>query len=379
MENEGNNNNIVNLFFKSYRSDPLARLIIDRLRLAPYQFALAIVGVTIFLYALTAALYAVFYPDNVLVDFLVWARRSWAHLVFLFIPPAIMGFYCWINIATGKLFDGLVRDKIIESSNDKLRNIILHGKESIQEAYNRKTWVVVSIIIVTIALALSIVRPGFREAVGAIGSDIVIFNIVMLPFLALQIYTVCMIVAKEVITIRSLGKLFEQTSINLRPLHPDKCGGLRRLQGYAITVTYAIALAGLGLSLLAYLSFQAGHLANNYLLHILLLSYLILAPYFFFATLGTAHQAMKTNKEKFLRNISEQFQSAYADTQKQLGSERAELRNNLDKIEQLQTLHRLTISFPVWPFDMASIRRFVVTTAAPLVTTMAGAIIDRFT
>jgi len=323
-------------------------LIIDRLKLTPYKFALAMVGMTIFFYALATAIYTIFYPSDVVFDFLVWARRNWAQIVQLFIPPAIMGFYCWINIATGRLFDGLVKDKIVESSDDKLREIVLNSEGSIQKAYNKKAWVVASVLVAIIAAVLSIVRPGFRQAVGAIGSNIVIFNIVMLPFLTLQVYTISMVVAKEITTIRSLGKLFNETSINLRPLHPDRCGGLHRLQGYAITFTYAIALAGLMISLLSYLSFQAGHLANNYLLHLLLASYLFLAPFCFFATLGAAHQAMKTAKESFLRNISEQFQNIYADTQKLLSSKHGELRDSIDKIGQLQALHKLTISFPVW-------------------------------
>ena len=366
------------LCFKSYRRDPLARLIIDRLKLKPYQFALVMLGTKALFYALISALYAVFYPSGVLTDFLVWARRSWAHLVFSLIPPGIMGFYCWINIATGRLFDGLVKDRIVEANSERLHDMVLDGKGSIEEAYNRRTWVILSILVVVLAVLLSIVRSGFREAVGAIGSDIMLFNAVMLPLTALQVYTISMIVAQELTTIRSLGKLFGHTSINVRPLHPDRCGGLRRLRDFAIIFTYLIALAGLGLCLLGYLSFQAGHLATDYYLHFLLASYLILAPYCFFATLGTAHRAMKAAKESFLRNISEQFQSTYAETQKQLTSKHGKLRESLGKIEQLQTLHKLTRSFPVWPFDARSIQRFSITTAAPLLSFVVPAIIDRF-
>jgi len=365
------------LCFKSYRRDPLARLIIDHLKLKPYQFVLVMLGTTALLYGLTAALYAVLYPSGVLANFLLWAQWSWAHLVLLLIPPGIMGFYCWINIATGRLFDGLVKDNIVKASDEKLHDIVLGSEGSIQEAYNRFTWGILSMLVMALTVLLSIVRPGFRESAGAIGSDIILFNAVMLPLSALQMYTISMIVAKEVTTIRSLGKLFSHTSINLRPLDPDMCGGLHRLRDFAIIVTYLIAWAGLGLCLLAYLSFQAGHLATDYVLHILLASYLIVAPYCFFATLGTAHQAMKVAKESFLSNISEQFQSIYSETQKQLTLKHGELRESLGKIEQLQTFYKLTQAFPVWPFDVGSIRRFVVTTAAPVLSTVVAAGIAR--
>jgi len=336
-------------------------------------------GMTVLLYGLTAALYVVFYPSGVLIDFLVWTQRSWVNLVSLLIAPGIMGFYCWINVTTGHLFDGLVKDKIIEANSERLHDMVLDAKRSIEEAYNRRIWIILSILVIVLCVLFSIVRPGFREAAGTIGSDIMLFHAVMLPFLALQVYTNSMIAAKEITTIRSLGKLFGNTSINVRPLHPDRCGGLRRLRDFAIIVTYLIALGGLALCLLIYLSFQAGHLATDYYLYFLFAIYLILAPYCFFATLGTAHQAMKAAKESFLRNISEQFQSTYVEIQKQLTSEHGEIRESLGKIEQLQTLHKLTRSFPVWPFDAESIRRFSITTAAPLLSIIVPVIITRFT
>jgi hypothetical protein len=365
------------LSFKSYQGDPLARLIIDRLRLTPFRFALVMVGVTILLYGLATLSYTVFYSGDVAADFLLWARRSWAQLISVFIPPAIMGFYCWINIATGRLFDGLVRDNILEAGDQKLRNIVLGGKGSIQEAYNRSGWVIVAVLIVVFTVVLSVARPVFRQAVGDIGENIWLFNAVMLPFLALLVYILAMIVVKEVTTILSLGRLFSQASLNLRPLHPDGCGGLRRLRNYAVTVNYLIALAGFDLCLLGYSSFQAGHLATDYLLQLFILGYLVLAPYFFFATLGTAHQAMKATKENFLRNISEQFQGVYAEAQKQLSSKQGKLSGSLSKITQLQTLHKLTQSFPVWPYDVRSIQRFVITALSPLLWTAVAGLIDQ--
>lgn len=371
------NSCLTDLRFKSYRRDPIAQLIIDRLRLTPFRFALVMVGVTVLFYALAAALIAVFYTSGDLVEFLLWAGRNWAQFVSLLIPPTLMGFYCWINIATGRLFDGLAKDNIVDASNEKLHDIVLGGKGSIQEAYNRSTWLIASMLFMVFVVVLIVTRPGFGQAIGTTGSHMVLFDVVMLPFKALLMYTVSMMVIKVVTTIRSLGKLFSHTTLNLRPLHPDRCGGLLRLHDYTMIVNYGIAVAGFGLCVLAYLSFQAGHLATDNHLHIFLVGYVFLAPYCFFATLGTAHQAMKAAKESFLHNISEQFQSAYAEAQEQLTSKHGELRDNLDKIEQLQTLHKLTQSFPIWPFDVRSIRRFVATIAAPLIWTAVAATIDK--
>ena len=56
---------------------------------------------------------------------------------------------------------------------------------------------------------------------------------------------------------------------------------------------------------------------------------------------------------------------------------RAGLRDSLDRIEQLRAFHRLTRSFPVWPYDLRNIRRFVTIILAPLLSTAAGAAIER--
>lgn len=68
---------------------------------------------------------------------------------------------------------------------------------------------------------------------------------------------------------------------------------------------------------------------------------------------------MRTVKERQLEAISEQFNLVYQSSQKALVEQNPEtLKGLVEKMEHLQHLHRITMAFPVWPFDVTSIRRF---------------------
>jgi hypothetical protein len=45
-----------------------------------------------------------------------------------------------------------------------------------------------------------------------------------------------------------------------------------------------------------------------------------------------------------------------------------ELKATIDKVEQLQRIQALTIAFPVWPFDVATLRQFTITVSSPFIT-----------
>ena len=115
-----------------------------------------------------------------------------------------------------------------------------------------------------------------------------------------------------------------------------------------------------------------------YASHAMVIFYFIFAPLVFIAPLWAAHDSMLKAKESAILNISSQFNNDLILTYKEISSNSKRLKDNIEKIEQLKKLHDLTTSFPVWPFDTETVRRFLLTMFSPLSGVIVPAIIQYF-
>jgi len=182
------------------------------------------------------------------------------------------------------------------------------------------------------------------------------------------------IVSRIINTARIFRRLLKD--VVLHPLHPDKAGGLQPLGRYALGTTYLIAIAGSLGALLEYEAYTRGMLGTAYFAHIVILLYLILAPVAFFAPLSAAHRAMQRAKESLLLDIAYQFNQDFSQTSTNLTAPAKTLEENVKKINQLRELHKIADAFPVWPFDVATLRRFAVTISSPIATIALSVLID---
>ena len=107
----------------------------------------------------------------------------------------------------------------------------------------------------------------------------------------------------------------------------------------------------------------------------LTLAYFVFAPLAFFGTLGTAHGPMRDIKLRDLRRLSNRFNAEYRYVHDNLQGEAKEINDGFARVEQVHKLHRLTDEFPVWPWDLGSIRRFVSAVIGfPLISSVLGAV-----
>lgn len=157
-------------------------------------------------------------------------------------------------------------------------------------------------------------------------------------------------------------------NVTVNPMHPDRAGGLLPLGQYALRSTYVIALAGVVAALAEYSLYTRGILFTFHYFHVVILLYVIVAPLAFFAPLGTARNAMLNAKNQLLLKISKQFNADFSEAYEELEGSAEKLKATIDKVEQLQRIQALTTSFPVWPFDIATLERFFLTISSPFLT-----------
>lgn len=380
------------LHFDTFDHDPLGKLLVGTLKLNPLGVAALAVFVTGISYLVAALLYALLLPAA-LSDWARFVFTEW-YMVALWwaVIPAGLAFYPWVTRVTGSLFAGLYIAGVVQRDYNEVRNLVCQSRASVRSHICDKRWtyaaISVALVEVIIWTITGLVGRDWDKT-PYIGHDIWLHYVILIPATLGANYMLYIMVAREIATIRGLFRLFNEgrdggrgvERVNVQPWHPDGCGGLGRLRDYAIRFSYLVAIVAVALLLLIYDSVSMygirGSLINDPGMWAGIVAYVVLAPGLFFLTLGSAHRAMLSEKHSRLRAISTQLDREYQNTSSNLSAEGAVLGTSLDKIKRLHDLYELTVKFPVWPFDLATLRRFGTAVVAPFITVAVSASIER--
>lgn len=165
---------------------------------------------------------------------------------------------------------------------------------------------------------------------------------------------------------------------NIRPLHPDGVGGLAPMADFALSLVYLIS--AVGVMLLAITPFTRGLASGSGFAYtvspdivIAAFVYGIASPLVFFRVLATASGPMREAKRGELAKIAGRWDVEYPATLEAVASESTDFSPMVARLTVLRELYQATRSFPVWPFDNASMRRFAGSYLSPLI----GIIIDK--
>jgi hypothetical protein len=193
------------------------------------------------------------------------------------------------------------------------------------------------------------------------------------------LYAALLILLFILLSIYWLRRLFTDFAIEVRPLHPDQAGGLSALGKFSLNLSYVITVLGF---ILATIPISRHYLANGTFgfswtgdVILGLGIYIIAAPFAFFAPLSVAHTAMKGTKQKLLLEISRRFEDEYAAIQESIQGDMTKLEENMGNLRELHSLHELTCKFPVWPFNIENILRFITSFVSPILLVVFSSII----
>lgn len=331
---------------KFYSGDILARFLIDRLHLTPIRFAL-ISGVLSLGYGFLSS-----WVSNTLDLFLQeWIGWVWR---FLFVPT-LMGYYLWGSNSMEGLIKHLQQSDIIDVSDSDV---------SVALSIYQNPWRMV--LSLGIAVIMGVAFFISRASVESWTSAETFTRFISTIAFAVGTYPVSMLILTLITNIRTLRQILHNTKFHLSPLHPDRCGGLKSLSEYSLKTAYLATVFGVVIGLTLYRFMGTGW--DYWIMMLGVPLYIAVASACFFAPLITAHTRMKEAKEKLLSSISRQFQEDYLYVQKELNGNTEKLKDAVAKVQQTQTIYDLTDRFPVWPFDTATFRRFLVSLILPLLT-----------
>jgi hypothetical protein len=348
-------------YLKFHNIDPLAKLIRDRLKWSPKRFGITILIINVVVDFSTALYFRVFVthtgPPGLFQD-------PTTMLVSYIMMPVIGGFYIWSINQIGILLKQLHKAKIF-TDEVGLSELIQELKQSLISKLPLFASVIISSIVTLLVLGTFLDWYPWPRTISFLNhSDIIPW--LKTPMWFVSMYGLCFGLYTIAITIFALRRLFRNQPIKISPWHPDRCGGLKSISLYSMNLGYAIAVIGLTISVHTIQEIYFGTFASSYLTWLALAGYVLLSPLVFFLPLGTAHMSMQQAKTNHLLALSAQFDIQYNQITDALRNEESEISSNVEKIESLQTLYKITEDFTIWPFDVGNLRRFLAITLAPL-------------
>jgi len=300
---------------------------------------------------------------------------------------AVWTYFFWMPRGITQAFQGLIKNGAIGPS----LSITMEARgesysmatflAEMQEAFGRWIWFACALVL-AIAGTLVFLLPNYlkRMQIQDSWSMANPFNLTLSILWAVTgLYAALLLLFLIVASIYWLRRLFADFAVKVRPLHPDKAGGLSPLGKFSLNISYLITILGF---ILAAIPMARYYLANgtfgfNWTTDVILGLgiYIIAAPFAFFAPLSVAHAAMKSTKQNLLLQISQRFETEYSVVQKSLQGDVIELETNMMNLKGLHSLHELTNKFPVWPFNIENILRFITSFVSPILVVLVSTVI----
>ena len=339
-----------------YSSDPLARFLIDRLGLTPLRVAVIIPVGALLVGVITDTI-----NSSLLSAHQASLLRDWSYWVWsCFFTPVVVGYYVWVSSSIENLLRSIQESEVVEISDTEIK--------SLAPLYRKALWSFLSLLI---AIIFGVLFYVSRADVPGLSAN---FFSRMLGSISMCIggYIISMTVINFILNVYSLSKVLRDKKFNLNPLHPDKCGGLRVLSEYSLKTAYLASAFGIVIGMTEYKYIALGVIDKYWYLHLSIPVYIVCATICFLLPLNASHAGMKKSKDELLHNIAMQFQNDYFHAKDELKHNAVELKDEIEKIQQLQILYDMTDKFPIWPFDTTTLRRFAATLTIPVIPILIG-------
>lgn len=356
-------------FFTS--GDPFTKLFIKRWHLSPL-IATILLSLILFVpifYGITVA--HAWVSTNGRIGLL----EDYGFFVPLITVPSTLLLFFWIPSGISNVISDLKANKVLIATNTELYNFL----KSTDRIYSFWGWSLISFIFVSTFMLIFAI-PEQRQFKTWQTATSFLFNYTVI-FWWLIFWVGLLLIIRGIVLIWMINKLFRSFPIAVKILHPDGAGGLSSLSSFSVKIAYLIAIYGV--------SIVAVSLTHSYLTTgaftgpsvnastgIFLFVYVLIAPVAFFAPIGAARSAMRSAKNEFLLQISDQFEADTENVRKLITEDVERLQKGLQKLDQLQRLHNMVNHFPVWPFNTENILRFFSAISSPFVLWLLSVFVD---
>lgn len=362
-----------------YRADYITFVIRNRLKLNPFIATIlwCALNNTILLIATIQA--NIVFSKGTRIGLL----NDWGWWIITVIFNTMFYIFLWIPDGVSKTILGLQNNKVIklstvEKEGDEEETLDKFLQKFLRSYSNRLLYIIS--LVPTILLVISIIHSQ-RELILWLTANNFIFWFVMFLYAQL-IFLGTMNFIRIVVVIFWFTRLLRDFDVNIQFLHPDHAGGLSPLSDFSITITYAVIVTAIAhvlgdISEATVKSTTYFNVVKQSYVLVDYLFYCIFASFAFFAPLYIAHTKMKKAKNELITMISDQFNAELACIQPFLVGDRAKLMTRVSKLEDLHKLHVIADKFPIWPYNIGYLTRFIGAIISPLLISVLSIVIEQ--
>lgn len=272
-----------------------------------------------------------------------------------------------------KKYDGRHNERIEETK--KLYNEKLKGLE--EKINCTKSYIIAAIyVFIHESVSLySVYRVPKTDAVTIAYYDIRFFplsGIVMHTTYAIIYFFTVVMLYKGVFLIRFFRKLPENFNLQVKPLHPDNCGGLKPIGNFCIGIDYMLLIFGVAVVSQSIFSYSE---ATDVFIAFALSAYTVSAIFLFFYPLWPIHNSMKSQKNDLLYKLNKELDPIYQEVYEKITRISKINTKKLQKVEKLDKIYERTSRMPTWPSDIGGFIKFLTTILIPVMSTTANVLV----
>ena len=258
--------------------------------------------------------------------------------------------------AVSRTFDNLWENNILQSKSKRKRLVKEYNRQlrEVEKKINSKKSYIFAAIFILISFALIFIdfyKIPITEASVIVHNDFRIFplsGIVAYTTYAILYFVLMVMIYKSILLTYFLRKLHKTFYFQVNPFHPDRCGGLKFIGDFIITIDYIIFI----FLIVIVASFVFPHSEElNLFLYFNLPLYILLALFFFFYPLLPIHNSMKEQKYNMMSKLKEKLGSEYRETLDELMEKDMEVRLRAPPKKIFETVDVMSI----WPFDVGGL------------------------
>ncbi|MBU7048077.1 MAG: hypothetical protein HXS54_16710 [Theionarchaea archaeon] len=225
-------------------------------------------------------------------------------------------------------------------------------------------------------------KPSIEESLTLIWIDYRFFPVNTIIYEAIWVvgyFIIAVMIWKLLQIAIYIKRLFDEFETDIKPFHPDKCGGLKPITQIVVNINLFVFAAGIGFVIIYY-SYLRALIPHIW---VLFAGYIAVSIFLFFYPLIGARDSMRTNKERFLELFSaplnheyelifQEFRDGIDDYDQHLDE------RHLSKVLTLRDFYDQAVKMPVWPFDRDTILAFLSRILLPLLLIVVNMIIARY-
>jgi hypothetical protein len=334
-----------------FRKDWLSRILTG---FSPVQAGLLFFCINFLVDFILAGAFGVILPkggkNGLISESMVWASD-------FLIQPVIIGYFIWFRKAPQRLVESLVTKNVISTSGD-ITSEFEQFPKICQSKWTELLATLISIVLVIFfALSIPISNPNYTGWVSI--NPIVPW--IRGAFSLFAYYASLILIFDLIVFIRILKLIFNRNIIIVHPYDPDGAGRLGIIGKFVSNLCYLLGAFGFYVSISLLTNTMPNGISSIGIIYLAkvggLIVYLLLAPVLFLLPLYSGHQAMLEWRNKWLVDIQKNIETEISLMHNSLNNS-IDLRNSMEKLNSLREAYSQVESFPVWPFNNKSIKKY---------------------